>query len=209
MLSRADAEKKLAVRVWCAVECRTMKCILSQHGKQWQELTHDWYGNAVWPPLQFAFTLEDDFLCFYAKRAAAAVIHPHAQPGGFQPELWMYDVAEFFIAAEEGSPYMEVNLCPNGAWWACLFSAARVATPGAEPPAGVQAEGSLSAEGWACSIRIPVAELQKHGIAPTSCRLAATAILDSPQQIFLTTAPDLSGEPDFHRPHSWEPIQSN
>lgn len=116
----------------------------------------------------------------------------------------MYDVAEFFIAATEGTPYLEVNLCPNGAWWACWFSETRVANPDAIAPAGVQASGTLAADGWECSIRIPVAELQKHGVSIENCRLAATAILDTPQQIFLTTAPDLFGEPDFHRPHSWE-----
>lgn len=181
-----------------------MKCILSQHGQQWQELTHEWYGKAVCPPVQFAFTLEDDFLCFSAKRSAAAVIHPQAKPGAFQAELWMYDVAEFFIAAAEGTPYMEVNLCPNGAWWACLFSETRVAAAGGEPPVGVQAAGQISDLGWECSIRIPVSELAARGINPENCRLTATAILDTPQQIFLTTAPDLSGEPDFHRPPSWE-----
>ena len=41
------------------------------------------------------------------------------------------------------------------------------------------------------------------GITPENCRLAATAILNSPDYVFLTTAEDTKGEPDFHRPHAW------
>ena len=40
----------------------------------------------------------------------------------------------------------------------------------------------------------------KKGVDIRDCKLAATFILDTPDQIFLTTADDLSGNPDFHRP---------
>lgn len=46
--------------------------------------------------------------------------------------------------------------------------------------------------------RIPLNELR--GVDIRDCKLAATFILETPDQIFLTTADDLSGEPDFHRP---------
>jgi hypothetical protein len=49
--------------------------------------------------------------------------------------------------------------------------------------------------------RIPLNELR--GVDIRDCRLATTFILNSPDQIFLTTADDLAGEPDFHRPDSF------
>lgn len=178
-----------------------MQSIISTAAPVPQQLTHDWYGTAAAVPVEFSFTTDGRALTFRAKQAAAVSLPPYAEPGKFTPELWKYDVAEFFIAAP-GGQYMEFNLCPNGAWWACVFSAPRVAAA-AEVPQGVQTQGRVTAKGWEAEAAIPLAELAKLGITPANCRLAATAILNSPNYLFLTTGEDVSGEPDFHRPHAW------
>lgn len=129
--------------------------------------------------------------------------HPDAKSGEFREELWKYDTAEFFIAAESGSPYVEVNVSPNGAWWACAFKAPRIASEQALNLAGIVSTGDVTQQGWQCKISIPLRNLAELGIFPDKCRLAATAIQNSPDYIFLTSAEDTSGEPDFHRPHAW------
>lgn len=173
-----------------------------------QLIEKDWYGAPVAPPLAYSFALSRDELIFKASRQAPARIHPEAQPGRFQPELWRYDTAEFFIAAAEGGRYLEFNLCPNGAWWACAFDAARQAAA-EPPPSGVSAAGQCSAEGWSCEAHLPLSELKRLGIDPSRCRLVATAILNTPEQIFLTTADSSDGEPDFHRPDTWPTADVN
>lgn len=167
-----------------------------------QLVERDWYGARVDPPLAYSFSVTADALIFKASRQAPALIHPEAQPGCFQPELWRYDTAEFFIAAAAGRRYLEFNLCPNGAWWACAFDAARQAAA-EPPPSGVTAAGQCGAAGWSCEAQIPLSELRRLGIDPGNCRLVASAILNTPEQIFLTTADDTVGEPDFHRPDTW------
>ena len=168
-----------------------------------QQLDHEWYGNPVSPAIEYSFTTDGEYLVFRAAQAAEVCPHPEGKPGEFREELWKYDTAEFFIAAESGSPYMEVNVAPNGAWWACAFSAPRVALPQQPELSGVQASGMVTEQGWQCSISIPLSLLAELGITPENCRLVATAILNSPEYIFLTTAEDTEGAPDFHRPHSW------
>ncbi len=168
-----------------------------------QKLTHEWYGNPIAVPVEYSFTIEGEYFVFRAAQAAPVQIHPTAQPGEFTEELWMYDTAEFFVAGAEGNPYLEFNLCPNGAWWACAFSAPRVRDAAAGMPLDVRTTGEVTEQGWSCSARIPVSYLRSLDIDLHSCRLAATCILNSPEYQFLTTADDQSGEPDFHRPWGW------
>ena len=168
-----------------------------------QQLDCEWFGNPVSPAIEYSFSTDGERLTFRASQAAVVHAHPEGKSGEFREELWKYDTAEFFIAAESGSPYVEVNISPSGAWWACAFSAPRVPLSPATDWTGVEASGMVTEQGWQCSISIPLCILANLGIRPESCRLAATAILNSPDYIFLTTAEDTSGEPDFHRPHAW------
>ena len=179
-----------------------MQNIISTSEPVIQQLTHEWYGKPV-VPVEYCFSLEDDFLVFRASQAAPVTIHPEAQPGVFKEELWKYDTAEFFVADAEGKNYMEFNLCPNGAWWACAFCGPRQPLAGAGVPEGVETIGSVTPGGWGCSARVPLAFLRSIGIDIRNCRLAATCILNSPDYLFYTTSDDQSGEPDFHRPQSW------
>lgn len=182
---------------------RNMKNIISTSTPVIQQLTHEWYGKPVAAPVEYSFTLERDFLVYRVRQAAGVTIHPEARPGVFQEELWKYDTAEFFVADSEGRNYVEFNLCPNGAWWACAFCGPRQSIPGAGVPSGVETSGCVGADGWACSARLPLAWLESLGIDVRNCRLACTCILNSPDYQFCTTSDDLSGEPDFHRPQSW------
>ncbi len=173
----------------------------------WQQLGQEWFGTPIVPPFEFRFCLTEDSLVFSARRAAPALHHPEAQEGRFQELLWKYDTAEFFIATAEADRYVEVNIAPNGAWWSAAFTGPRVVNPAFPArPEGVCARGQSREQGWECSISIPLAYLRLMGIEPgsTPCRIAATAILNSPEQLFLTTATNTSGKPDFHHPWDWE-----
>ena len=180
-----------------------MQNIISTGAPVVQKLTHEWYGKPLAVPVEYSFTIEGEDLVFRSAQAASVTVHPGAQPGGFTEELWMYDTAEFFVADADGKQYLEFNLCPNGAWWACVFSAPRVRDAAAGIPLGVRTTGEVTPTGWSCSARIPLSYLRSVDIDINACRLAATCILNSPDYQFCTTSDDLGGEPDFHRPHSW------
>lgn len=184
-----------------------MQTIISHAASpQPQRITQEWYGNTINPHFVYCFTHSADGLEFCAARKAPALVHPEGVCGHFQAELWRYDAAEFFIATPDGSRYMEFNLSPNGAWWAAVFCAPRQTAPGFENwiPAGVLATGESKSEGWICRALIPYTALEQVGIDIKNCKLTAAAILNSPEQIFLTTALPCDTQPDFHRPDLWE-----
>ena len=182
-----------------------MKSMIATQGKEWQNIAQEWYGQAVTPPYEYQFCHTAAGLVFRARRAAAALVHPQATCGRYQAELWRYDAAEFFITTPGGERYMEFNLSPNGAWWAAVFSAPRVVDTAFEHwrPA-VTATGESTENGWQCEACISAQSLQEVGINLADCKLTACAILQSPQQVFLTTALPCDTQPDFHRPDLWE-----
>lgn len=166
-----------------------------------QEFVSDWFGYDVEPPAGFSFGTDGEYLWFLARRNAPALSHPGATPGAFQAELWKYDVAEWFMASQDGSRYWEFNLAPNGAWWACAFSGKRQPDAAGKPLEKVETMFLHQVDSWCAMAKVPLAELS--GINIRKCRLAAAFILNSPDQIFMTSALDLSGEPDFHRPEDF------
>lgn len=169
------------------------------------ELTTEWTGECIGTPLRYRLVHEEDTLIYRVRRAAAPELHPTAQAGIFSADLWRYHCAEFFLAAPEGAPYMEFNLAPNGAWWACLFTAPRCAATPAPELSGICAAGKVTAQGWEAEMRVPLNLLEDCGLPLTACRLAIGAAL--PQrgaERWLTTTPhDAAATPDFHTPAAW------
>ncbi|MFI3242625.1 MAG: hypothetical protein R3Y56_00050 [Akkermansia sp.] len=168
-----------------------------------QCLDREWFGAEVLPALMFSFCIEGDELVFCASQKAPALLHPEASLGKFQELLWKYDTAEFFIAKEDCSRYLEFNLSPNGAWWSEIFTDPRVVDESAIQIAPTRCEACCDESGWSCSARIPMADLLAMGLDPRRSRMAVCAILASPQQIFLTSADKMEGVPDFHRLPDW------
>lgn len=167
-----------------------------------QHMNRDWYGTPIDPAVSFSFELTDRDLIFRASCPVPATINPAARPGAFCPELWKYDTAEFFLASPVSGHYLEFNLCPNGAWWAQAFSAPRV-QDNVPPPTGVVTTAEFTPTSWNTQASIPLTELARLGLDPRHCQLAAAAIVHSPDYLFLTTAANQTGEPDFHRPDCW------
>ena len=176
-----------------------------ENGQLSGELRREWYGTELPEPVRYAFRVADGKLVYTASQRRPVKIHPTANPGEFVEGLWEYDTAEFFVANAEGSRYMEFNLCPNGAWWACVFTEPRARDSSAPPLPPVETRGEIAPDGsWECRAELPLAFLEAIGINPAHCRLAAAAIQNSPDYLYLTTSNDLHGEPDFHRPWSWD-----
>lgn len=148
------------------------------------------------PPLATSLAVEDSQLIFSAKRASSCLPHPDSRENCFQAELWKYDLAEVFFWEPKIEAYLEINLAPTGGWWACWFDQVRVARPVQPAFSGVSASGTVSREGWAASIALPLSLFAN----PESLRYNVTAIVDSPKQRFLTAYDLGCAEPDFHRP---------
>lgn len=173
-----------------------------------QRIGSDWFGQKVDPPIEFAFGIDPEFFHFTANREAPANGHPEAPEGSFQSGLWQYDVAEFFLRDPVTGHYLEFNLAPHGAWWACVFRAPREAVKrGGERLPGVATTGACGREAWRASASIPLALLRDRFHFGPGSRLDATFIIDSPAQRFLCASEPSEGAPDFHRPDAWLPVE--
>lgn len=186
-----------------------MQCIIHPTAAEPQQLATTWQGQQVEPPFKFLLSVQGGNLVFQASRAAAAHLHPAAQPGEFREELWRYDVVEFFIATPDAKRYLEFNLCANGAWWAAAFTNPREPLPGFDArELSPATTGSCTPAGWACEARIPLLSLEHRGWQPAHCRMAVCAVLcREGHYTYLTTCEAREGKPDFHHPWDWEPAR--
>lgn len=165
-------------------------------------LTKDLAAATLDPPAGFCLATDPTHLWFIAHHRQPALLHPMARPGGFQAELWQYDVAELFLAHPASGRYFEFNLAPNGAWWTCEFTAPRIRAEVAEiamPDVATFAE--LAPDGsWLAAMAVPLDLLRARlDFGPTT-GVNVTMILGSPQQRFFSAAALGPGEPDFHQP---------
>lgn len=165
-------------------------------------LTKDLAGATLDPPAGFCLATDPSHLWFIANHRQPALLHPKARPGGFQAELWRYDVAELFLAHPASGRYFEFNLAPNGAWWTCEFTAPRVRAEVAEiamPEVATFAE--LAPDGsWLAAMAIPLDLLRARLDFGPATGANVTMILSSPEQRFFSAAALGPGEPDFHQP---------
>lgn len=172
-------------------------------------LNHDWYGQAINPTVTYGFAVDLQNLWFVACQAKAAQIHPSARPGAFQSELWRHDVAEFFLVDPVTHHYLEFNLAPNGAWWACEFSEPRQRVSEHDSPLeGVATFADLAPDGsWMAAAALPLSLLRERFHFGDDSRMNATFIINSPTQSFLTAAKLSDGEPDFHLPAQFPKVK--
>ena len=162
-------------------------------------VSSDWFGERMDPPARFSFSFENDMLAFRALRESEARGHPEAVSGHYMEGLWLYDVAEFFVSDPVTGRYLEVNLSPNGAHWACLFDAPRRRLVEIND-SGAVSWGRCRQEGWEARVDVPLEWMTEHLHFRAETKLNVTFILDSPSQRFLSVADLGDGAPDFHRP---------
>ena len=119
----------------------------------------------------------------------------------FTPELWRHDVGELFIRHSASEAYLEINLAPYGAWWACLFSSYRnpitEATEAPFTPVALGAETSKN--GWETSLKVPQDFLQEALAFDASSKANVCFILGGPSQRHHFSYADLPHDPpDYH-----------
>ncbi|MEN9974974.1 MAG: hypothetical protein RLZZ282_980 [Verrucomicrobiota bacterium] len=171
-------------------------------------LRHDWHGVALEPPAAFALATDAQRLWFIAHHRRPARLHPQSRPGCFQSQLWDYDVAELFIADPVSGRYFEFNLAPNGAWWSCEFTAARVR---AEPIDILMPEiatfSDMATDGsWLAALAIPLDLLKARVDFGPRTRVNVAMVLESPAAKYVSAAHMGGQEPDFHQPECFHEI---
>lgn len=171
-------------------------------------IERDWYEEKLDTPIAFALAADQQNLWFIASHSKQPYIHPEAKPGAFQPELWQYDVAEFFLLDEDNGNYLEFNLAPNGAWWSCEFAAQRQPASNKNLPLdGVQTYSSdIDEGGWLVAASIPLDILKSKFNFGDKSKMNVTFIINSPSQQFYSAAKLSATTPDFHLPKDFKQV---
>lgn len=168
-----------------------------------QKLSCDWDGRSIAKPLLWTLSQTAAGYTFQASRESTAKAHPDAQPGAFLEELWRFEVAEIFFGDRSRRSYLEVNLAPNGAWWACTFTSPRERSPSQPDLSAVRTTHSISKNGWSAEIVLP------HEIFVSSPPVYynVTAILGQTPARYLSAFPLPGNKPDFHQPSAFRPFE--
>ncbi len=171
-------------------------------------LANDWYGEVLEKPLTFSLAMDHDYLWFTACHESPSNIHPEARPGAFKSELWMCDVAEFFILDPSSGRYLEFNLAPNGAWWSAFFTAPRERENKEDIPLeGVATYADLSPSGgWMAAAAIPLNLLRSELNFGENSKMNVTFIVGSPEQKFVSATDLGDGGPDYHQPDKFKKV---
>lgn len=171
-------------------------------------LAVDLSGQLLTVAASYAVVMDPQHLWFIANHRRPASVHPQARPGLFQNELWKYDVAELFVTDPLNQRYFEFNLAPNGAWWSCEFTAARVRADEADiAMPEVATFSDMSADGsWIAAMAIPLDLLKARLNFGAGSRMNVAMILESPEQKLMSTTDLGGGTPDFHQPGRFREI---
>ncbi len=123
--------------------------------------------------------------------------------------LWRADCGELWLYSPSTGRYIEINVAPNGAWWACVFSAPRLRDEECERPK-CDTTRADSKSGWLSTIYVSWDEIRRCLQSTEDLHANVTLILDGcpdvdPPLENLHSAVKL-GAVDFHRPHEWVPL---
>ncbi|MFU8892824.1 MAG: hypothetical protein ACNA8L_04275 [Luteolibacter sp.] len=169
----------------------------------------DWHGAPMEPVPGYALACDPGHLWFVAHHRAPARSHPDSRPGLFCADLWVHDVAEFFLLDPASGRYLEFNLAANAAWWSCEFTAARQRADSADVAVpGVRTWADLSPDGaWLAAMAVPLDVLRARIGFGAATRMNVCMILGTPEQRFFSAIPLGLGDPDFHRPESFAEVR--
>lgn len=191
-----------------------MKIIKTSKSLAWGQLdlplfglSKEWTGSLVSPPAMFSLACDREYLWFIAMREEPAEIHPSALPGNFTTELWKYDCAELFISNPANGEYIEFNLAPNSAWWACKFASRRTAC--SDQPNftnNITTWHDYHDSPWLAAMAVRLDFLQNVIAFGTDSEANVTFILGGSEQIFVSAAKLPGDSPDFHQPIHFEPL---
>ncbi len=174
----------------------------------WISLSKDWEGQSLKAPAVFRVRSTEKALFFEVCFPSEARSKPGSSYGSFEEELWEYDVAELFITTSSrgSSQYLEMNIAPNGAWWACWFNGVRALSEQKVEQEAFSVCQEVFGKGAGLSFSVEWASLVKVLGPLVDLRYNVTWILESPESRYLSLAEIPKEKPDFHQPDSFLPL---
>lgn len=161
-----------------------------------QEMSRDWFGNALEQPFRWSLARDCDHLwaCIQLP-ARPSDVRRHAA-GEFVEGLWEFDVVELFVMNSAGR-YQEFNVSVDGAWWAMSFSEYRQRDANSIKPRGVKVHIGRGDRNWQGAISIPLTSLEVELSKESKIHLSGIVHGVTEAQ-YLSSAGPRDHKPDFH-----------
>ena len=170
-----------------------------------QDLSIDWYGAKVSPPVRYSVAFDPSSVWLFGERSAAPQCDQTLATGSFVEGLWNQEVIELFLAENNDSStrYQEFNLSPMGAWWTACFADYRTRLSNEESTRGATCWSSTrdTPGSWSACLRVPLATLGIDINYAAPLRLNVTAVVPAAPEPRYLSAHAFEGKPDFHLIH--------
>lgn len=166
---------------------------------RWSEIPTDLMGHTTEMRPKYSLIAADQNFWFLAALPHDCIFERSYRCGEFIEGLWNFDCAELFVCLDDAGAYIEFNLSPSGAWWACRFSDYRKrAEPHPAPPEGVMTFAELEHGYYHAAMAIPLKVLGLDSNYLPMARLNVNFILGSPHYRYFSACRLQSVQPDFH-----------
>ena len=162
-----------------------------------------WGGEPLGTPFSWCFALEPQRLWFLCEVAGGARYSPERAAGEFVEGLWEEDVGEFFVRDPSGR-YQEFNLAPSGAWWSAVFDSYRCRAEVSPRPTVVEVHTQVSSGSWRGLLGIARESMTIQVTEGSS--LHVSGITYASMCCYLSSYPDRSVDPDFHRSECFQGV---
>ena len=165
-------------------------------------------GDPIGPSPRFQLLQSEEYLQFTCGCDRPAWNEcGQAKPKTFLANLWKQDLGELFIQSADSERYLEINLSPYAAWWACGFSEHRKADAFMKVPKPLHLAAKTEKKSWQSTLVLPMDYLEKMlsfgvGTKANVCFILGPA--DARRHFSWATLP--VGPPDFHRVADFVPI---
>ncbi len=163
-----------------------------------------WHGDPLPSPLWWVLAVDPKTLWFGGSLPGGGRRVPVARPGEYCEGLWEGDVLELFLK-EPGGRYFELNISPEGAWWAMELSSYRSRVPYLRPPRISHLDAETLDGRWSALVGIERESLPFDLSADSRIHVSGIAHLDATRFISSRRVP--ASEPDFHHEEAFDEIR--
>lgn len=160
------------------------------------KLDSDWFGVPIKDTIEWSLACDPESLWFVTATTAKLSGDKELTLGEFHEGLWQMDCLELFMRNGKSGEYIEWNLGPQGAWWQCYFSSYRQRA--ALQPIASDTEVLMKSSGDMVFriLRLPLSLFSDKTL--DSWQAHVSAIVQSPEQRFVSSSPASDIAPDFH-----------
>ena len=166
------------------------------------ELTQYWNGDACSAQSRVSLSIHEEGECLRLDVDAPFYNDPAPQsPAGSTPHLWEYEVVECFIVGEgRPIPYIEIELGPHGHHLVLQLCGIRTIV---QTYPSISYTATIHGERWSGTAFIPKVWLPNGPWTHNAFAIHGQGLARK----YLTLYPTLGAQPDFHRLHTFRPLE--